>query len=267
MVRGSLNSTRSFVMACVYHVVRCALTLEVPNTAGAFRPVRVLTKPGTVAEVVMPGASSMRGVTGFRVVDALNGALAQLIPDRVPAAGEGGNTLAIFGADRPGAERPVRLLRADRRDVGRHADLGRERRAHEPRQPGREHSRRGGGVGVPDRRRAVRARARHRRGRRAPRRPRDRAGLALPDAEHLADRALRPCGQGSVRPRRRRRRRSLEQPPAPSGRDGGDTARDVLDHDRGGRRLRPPHRGRRRLGRPVRRATPRRSRSTSPTRR
>ena len=102
MVRGSLNSTRSFVLACVYQAVRCALTLEVPNTAGAFRPVRVLTKPGTVAEVVMPGASSMRGVTGFRVLDALNGALAQLIPDRVPAAGEGGNTLAIFGADRPG---------------------------------------------------------------------------------------------------------------------------------------------------------------------
>jgi N-methylhydantoinase B len=90
------------VLACVYQAVRCALTLEVPNTAGAFRPVRVLTKPGTVAEVVMPGASSMRGVTGFRVLDALNGALAQLIPDRVPAAGEGGNTLAIFGADRPG---------------------------------------------------------------------------------------------------------------------------------------------------------------------
>jgi N-methylhydantoinase B len=42
----------------------------------------------------------MRGVTGFRVLDAVNGALAQLIPERVPAAGEGGNTLAIFGADR-----------------------------------------------------------------------------------------------------------------------------------------------------------------------
>jgi N-methylhydantoinase B len=101
MVRGSLNSTRSFVMACAYQAVRCALTLEVPNTAGAFRPISVLTKPGTIAEVIMPGASSMRGVTGFRVLDALNGALAQLIPDRVPAAGEGGNTLAIFGADRP----------------------------------------------------------------------------------------------------------------------------------------------------------------------
>ena len=102
MVQGSLNSTRSFVMACVYQAIRCALTLEIPNTAGAFKPITVLTKPGTVAEVVMPGASSMRGVTGFRILDALNGALAQLIPDRIPAAGEGGNTLAIFGADRPG---------------------------------------------------------------------------------------------------------------------------------------------------------------------
>jgi len=101
MVRGSLNSTRSFVQACVYQAVRSALTVEVPNTAGAFRPIHVLTRPGTIAEVVMPGASSMRGVTGFRVLDAVNGALAQLLPDRVPAAGEGGNTLAIFGAERP----------------------------------------------------------------------------------------------------------------------------------------------------------------------
>jgi len=104
MVRGSLNSTRSFIQACVYQAVRCALTVEIPNTSGAFRPIHVLTKPGTIAEVVMPGASSMRGVTGFRVLDAVNGALAQLVPDRVGAAGEGGNTLAIFGADRPGGE-------------------------------------------------------------------------------------------------------------------------------------------------------------------
>jgi len=101
MVRGSLNSTRSFIEACVYQAVRCALTVEIPNTSGAFRPIHVLTKPGTIAEVVMPGASSMRGVTGFRVLDAVNGALAQLVPTRVGAAGEGGNTLAIFGADRP----------------------------------------------------------------------------------------------------------------------------------------------------------------------
>jgi N-methylhydantoinase B len=55
----------------------------------------------------MPGASSMRGVTGFRALDAVNGALAQLIPDRVPAPGEGGNTLAVFGAEREDGERFV----------------------------------------------------------------------------------------------------------------------------------------------------------------
>ena len=48
MVRGALNSTRSFVEASVYQAVRCALEVEIPSTSGAFRPVNVLTKPGTV---------------------------------------------------------------------------------------------------------------------------------------------------------------------------------------------------------------------------
>jgi len=105
MVAGALNSTRSFIQACVYQAVRSALEVEIPNTSGAFRPIHVLTKPGTIAHVVMPGASSMRGVTGFRALDAVNGALAQLVPDRVPAAGEGGNTLAVFGSEREDGSR------------------------------------------------------------------------------------------------------------------------------------------------------------------
>jgi N-methylhydantoinase B len=105
MVAGALNSTRSFIQACVYQAVRSALEVEIPNTSGAFKPIHVLTKPGTIAHVVMPGASSMRGVTGFRALDAVNGALAQLIPDRVPAAGEGGNTLAVFGSEREDGSR------------------------------------------------------------------------------------------------------------------------------------------------------------------
>ena len=219
MVRGSLNSTRSFVMACVYQAIRCALTVEVPNTAGAFRPITVLTKPGTVAEVVMPGASSMRGVTGFRVLDALNGALAQLIPDRVPGRG-GGRQHARHLRCRPARNgRAVRLLRARRRYLGRHADVGRQRRAHEPGQPRREHPDRGRRVRVPDRRRALRARARHGWRGRAPGRPRDRARLALSDAGDVADRALGSCRPAAVRPRRRRQRRAVEQPPAAPGRD------------------------------------------------
>jgi N-methylhydantoinase A/oxoprolinase/acetone carboxylase beta subunit/N-methylhydantoinase B/oxoprolinase/acetone carboxylase alpha subunit len=107
MVRGALNSTKSFVDANVYQAVISAVVAQIPSTSGAFRPITVITKPGTVTHVVMPGASSMRGVTGFRIFDAMNGALAQLIPHRVPAAGEGGNTLGIFSGLRPDGERFV----------------------------------------------------------------------------------------------------------------------------------------------------------------
>ena len=43
----------------------------------------------------------MRGLTGFRIVDAVFGALAQFLPDRVFAAGEGGNSLVVIGGRRP----------------------------------------------------------------------------------------------------------------------------------------------------------------------
>jgi N-methylhydantoinase B/oxoprolinase/acetone carboxylase alpha subunit len=96
MVRGALNCTPSFVEASVYHTVMAASGIDIPRTAGALRPITVVTRPGTVTHVVMPGASSMRGITGYRVSDVMNGALAQLVPGRVPAAGEGGSTLAFF---------------------------------------------------------------------------------------------------------------------------------------------------------------------------
>ncbi|MEP6812611.1 MAG: hydantoinase B/oxoprolinase family protein [Actinomycetota bacterium] len=103
MVRGSLNCTPSFVEAAVYHAVMAASAIDIPQTGGALRPITVVTKPGTVVHVVMPNASSMRGVAGYRISDVMNGALAQIVPHRVPAAGEGGSTLAWF-AGRVGGE-------------------------------------------------------------------------------------------------------------------------------------------------------------------
>ena len=262
MVRGSLNSTRSFVQACAYQAVRAALTVEVPNTAGAFRPINVLTRPGTVAEVVMPGASSMRGVTGFRVLDAVNGALAQLIPERVPAAGEGGNTLAIFGADRPGGGRFVfyELVvgtwggtpEADGNDgLTNPASLA----ANVPVEVAEQEypivvERYGlvpdsGGAGL------------------------HRGGLAVERVwrcltpGHVAHRQVGPGFAPALRPRRRRRRRTVEQRAGAAGRRPRGAGADVLDRDPGRRRLRAPHRRWRRLGRSARSAIPRPSRRTS----
>ncbi len=98
-VQGAINNTLSFTVSTVVMCVRCMMKESIPNTAGMFKPIEVIAPPGTVANGVMPAASSMRGVTAFRMVDSVLGALAGLLPDRVPAAGEGGNTLVVVGGE------------------------------------------------------------------------------------------------------------------------------------------------------------------------
>jgi N-methylhydantoinase B len=99
-VRGAINSTLSFTASVVALCVRSVMREEVPNTAGFFKPLRIVAPAGTVVHGSMPAASSMRGITGFRTADVVFGALAGLLPDRVLAAGEGGNTLVIIGGER-----------------------------------------------------------------------------------------------------------------------------------------------------------------------
>lgn len=99
-VRGAINNTLSFTASVVALCVRCMMREAIPNTEGMFKPLEIIAPPGTVVNGVMPAASSMRGITGFRLADTVFGALSGLLPDRVPAAGEGGNTLVVFGGQR-----------------------------------------------------------------------------------------------------------------------------------------------------------------------
>lgn len=106
-IRGAMNSTLSFTASVVALCVRGVMREEIPNTAGMFRPLKIIAPAGTVVNCTMPAASSMRGVTGFRVADTVFGALAGLLPERVLAAGEGGNTLVIIGGERPDHSRYI----------------------------------------------------------------------------------------------------------------------------------------------------------------
>ena len=204
----------------------------------------------------MPGASSMRGVTGFRILDAVNGALAQLIPDRVPAAGEGGNTLAIFGARsaRDGGERASSSTSSSSAPgAGRRTADGNDGltnpaslAANIPIEVAESEfpivvERYGlvpdsGGAGA------------------APRRPRDRARLALPRRRDTslivrsdrADARRRTASRGGG-PGRVSATCSLH----PDGTRGDRCRRCSRSTIERGRRLRPPDGGRRRLGRSV----------------
>ncbi|WP_431510085.1 hydantoinase B/oxoprolinase family protein [Variovorax sp. DAIF25] len=95
-VRAAINSTLSYTKSCTYLSVRCALKGDVPNNAGVFRCIEVHVPEGTVLNPIEPAAVAARALTGYRVFDAMLGALAQVVPDRIPAAGEGGNTVVCL---------------------------------------------------------------------------------------------------------------------------------------------------------------------------
>jgi len=95
-VRAAINSTRSYTNSCTYLSVRCALKGDVPNNAGVFRCVDIHVPEGSVLNPVEPAAVAARALTGYRVFDTMLGALAQVVPDRIPAAGEGGNTVVCL---------------------------------------------------------------------------------------------------------------------------------------------------------------------------
>jgi N-methylhydantoinase B len=96
-VKGAINSTLSFVKSATYLSVRCALDEEVPNNAGVYRCITISAPEGSILNPVMPAAVAARALTGYRVVDTVLGALSQLAPKKVMAAGEGGNTVLAFG--------------------------------------------------------------------------------------------------------------------------------------------------------------------------
>lgn len=100
-VRGALNATLSFTHSLTYLSVRCVLARDIPNNVGMFRCVEVKAPEASVLNPVMPGPCAARALTGYRVFDTMLGALAQIVPDKVPAAGEGGNSVICISGLRP----------------------------------------------------------------------------------------------------------------------------------------------------------------------
>jgi N-methylhydantoinase B len=96
-VKGAINNTLSYTKAASYCAIRSVLPPGIPNNEGVFRAIDVIAPPGTIANVVLPGATAARGLTGFRMVDCCFGALAMMVPDKVFAASDGGNTGVSIG--------------------------------------------------------------------------------------------------------------------------------------------------------------------------
>jgi N-methylhydantoinase B len=100
-VAGSVNAVEAITFSACFYVFRCLLQEDVPAAAGLMRPVRVIAPEGTVVNARPPAAVAGGNVeTSQRIVDVLLRALAQAMPDRVPAGSSGTmNNLTIGGID------------------------------------------------------------------------------------------------------------------------------------------------------------------------
>jgi N-methylhydantoinase B len=100
-VKGAVNAVYAITYSAVYYVFRCLLPPGAPATSGIMRPISVAAPEGTVVNARPPAPVAGGNVeTSQRIVDVVLRALAQAIPDRIPAASSGTmNNLTIGGID------------------------------------------------------------------------------------------------------------------------------------------------------------------------
>ena len=105
-VAGPINAVEAITVSAVSYVFRCLVGGEVPASAGLMEPIEVIAPSGTVVNANPPASVAGGNVeTSQRIVDTLFRALAQGLPDRIPAASQGTmNNLTIGGIDRSGKE-------------------------------------------------------------------------------------------------------------------------------------------------------------------
>jgi len=96
-VAGNINCPLSVAAAAVYYVFRCLMPAQTPACAGSFRPITLSATEGCLLNARRPAAVAAGNVeTSTRIVDVVMGALAQALPEQIPAASHGSmNNLAI----------------------------------------------------------------------------------------------------------------------------------------------------------------------------
>ena len=97
-VGNALNVPPDMIGNFTCNVVFMALlgSGEVPINSGLFAPITAVTPEGSVVNPHFPAAVGSRGQLLWRIVDLVSAALAEAIPERMPAASEGGVSMMVF---------------------------------------------------------------------------------------------------------------------------------------------------------------------------
>jgi N-methylhydantoinase B len=106
-VKGPLNCVPSGSLAAACYAVRALTDPTIPTNGGCFRPIKLRLPKGTIVNPQEPAAVNARTSTIKRITGCMIGALAQILPDRVPAASAGELLVIAFGGSHPTGSRYV----------------------------------------------------------------------------------------------------------------------------------------------------------------
>ncbi len=99
-LRGPLNCVPSGAQAAAYYAVRALTDAQIPTNGGCFRPVTLHLPEGSLVNPVAPAPVNARTATIKRMCGMMVSALADVMPDRVPASAAGLSVMLAFGGRR-----------------------------------------------------------------------------------------------------------------------------------------------------------------------
>ena len=105
--KGPVNCTFNMTRSAVICGALMAIGREVPANAGCYRPISVIAPLGSVVNARHPAPVANRMAVGHRVVNAVMGAFAQAVPERVPASYYGVSYAYALSANNADGSRQV----------------------------------------------------------------------------------------------------------------------------------------------------------------
>lgn len=100
-VRGPLNIVPSGVHSAAFYGVRAITDPAIPTNGGCFRPVTVKLPPRSLVNPDAPAPVNGRTPVMKRIASCIVGALAQVLPERFPAASAASVLVLAFGGEWP----------------------------------------------------------------------------------------------------------------------------------------------------------------------
>ena len=103
---GNINSPIANTHAAAYYVMIGVVDPGVPPNSGCYRPIKVVTRTGSLVNPSLPAGVAARTNTSQKIVEAMLQALAPIVPGRVTAGSHGQITTCGFGGVDPATRRP-----------------------------------------------------------------------------------------------------------------------------------------------------------------